>query len=267
MVIYLLSFLNGSLLWEIFGVIACAIMIPLFITSFTSVKKRMKNKTWYKLQKWAYLVYLLTFIHLIVVSSPSHALVYIIIFTIYVSLKAIYYVFKRQVFLKFMTVSVALLLAIGYGVTYMLSVNADNADLLNTTYYTTVSSTTTSTNTTLISGSTTSTSTSTTTTTTTTNLDVDGPFQLADGDYTGYSTGYHNLAVEVVVTLVNGYITNIEVVKYGGTSPQRGVNFEQAALTTVSNIVLEQTTSVDTVAGATYTTRGIINAVKDALGY
>lgn len=260
--IYLLSFIDGSLLWEIFGVVATALMIPLFVTSFTFIKKKMTIKKWMVLQKYAYLVYLLIFIHLIRVSAPSHAVIYIIIFSSYISLKAIYYIFEHQHFFKVMTASVAMLLALGYGITYVLSVNADNTELLSTTYYTTLSSTSSSSSVTETQSSSNSSSVSTTTTT---SLTVDGPFKLADGDYTGYSTGYHGLAVEVVVTLVNGYITNIEVVKYGGTSPQRGVNFEQAALTTVSKIVLGQTTSVDTVAGATYTTTGIINAVKDAL--
>ncbi|MGD9909905.1 MAG: FMN-binding protein [Candidatus Izemoplasmatales bacterium] len=261
-VIYLMSFLNGSLLWEIFGVIGVVIMIPLFITSFTYIKKKMNIKTWMTLQKYAYLVYLLIFIHLIRVSEPSHAVIYIFLVSAYVSLKAIYYVFEHQYFFKYMTTCIALVIALGYGITYVLSVNADNTEILNTTYYTTISSTTSLIDTTIAESTSNSIS---TTTTSTSSLSVEGPFKLVDGDYTGYSTGYHGLAVEVVVTLENGYITNIEVVKYGGTSPQRGINFEQAALTTVSNIVLGQTTNVDTVAGATYTTSGIIKAVKDAL--
>lgn len=47
------------------GLIAFIIMIPLFITSFKSVRAKMTNKEWKKLQRWAYPFYLLTYIHIV----------------------------------------------------------------------------------------------------------------------------------------------------------------------------------------------------------
>ncbi|MDD3924450.1 MAG: hypothetical protein PHP11_05060, partial [Erysipelotrichaceae bacterium] len=42
-----------------FGIGAFIIMIPLFITSFLVIRKKMKPQTWTKLQRWAYLSYAL----------------------------------------------------------------------------------------------------------------------------------------------------------------------------------------------------------------
>lgn len=41
-------------------------MIPLFITSFMKVRKKMNAKTWKKLQRWAYLFYLLAYLHVFI---------------------------------------------------------------------------------------------------------------------------------------------------------------------------------------------------------
>lgn len=71
-----------------FGVAAFLIMIPLFITSYIVIRKKMKSKTWFKLQRWAYLSYALILVHLVVnASSPQNRIVAIILFVIYISLK------------------------------------------------------------------------------------------------------------------------------------------------------------------------------------
>nr|HPJ24052.1 FMN-binding protein [Bacillota bacterium] len=92
-----------------------------------------------------------------------------------------------------------------------------------------------------------------------------GPIELSDGDYTGTSYGYHDLPVTVVVTIENGYITAIDIIDDGATAPERGMDFEAAAIEIANNIMSAQSTSVDAIAGATHTTEGIIDAVIDAL--
>lgn len=47
------------------GLVAFVMMIPLFITSFKSVRAKMTNKEWKRLQRWAYPFYLLTYIHIL----------------------------------------------------------------------------------------------------------------------------------------------------------------------------------------------------------
>lgn len=50
------------------GLIAFLIMIPLFVTSFIKIRKKMNNTSWKKLQKYSYIVYLLIYIHIAIVS-------------------------------------------------------------------------------------------------------------------------------------------------------------------------------------------------------
>lgn len=47
----------------VLGIVLLVIFIPLWITSFDSVHKRMGNVKWKKLQKWSYVLYALLFIH------------------------------------------------------------------------------------------------------------------------------------------------------------------------------------------------------------
>ena len=71
-----------------FGVAAFLIMVPLFITSYMAIRKKMKAQTWVKLQRWAYPVYALMLIHLLVnASSPQNRIVAILVFVPYVGLK------------------------------------------------------------------------------------------------------------------------------------------------------------------------------------
>ncbi len=51
---------------SVIGIIAFILMIPLFITSFMKVRKKMNAKTWKKLQRWAYLFYLLAYLHVFI---------------------------------------------------------------------------------------------------------------------------------------------------------------------------------------------------------
>jgi uncharacterized protein with FMN-binding domain len=60
-------------------------------------------------------------------------------------------------------------------------------------------------------------------------------------------------------------ITNIEIIEYGSTGENRGINYYDAAEKIALDIINNQTTDVDTISGATYTTSGIIDAVEDAL--
>ena len=71
-----------------FGVAAFLIMVPLFITSYMAIRKKMKAQTWVKLQRWAYPVYALMLIHLLVnASSPQNRIVAILLFVPYIGMK------------------------------------------------------------------------------------------------------------------------------------------------------------------------------------
>lgn len=88
---YILLALDGTRALEWYGFIAFLIMIPLFVTSFLSVRKKMKFSHWKLLQKTAYVVYLLLFIHLILhYSKPINLVLYLIIFIFYFVMKFIF---------------------------------------------------------------------------------------------------------------------------------------------------------------------------------
>lgn len=87
---YLFQMLDGSRNFEWFGIIAYAIMLPLFVTSFMTIRKKMSRKSWVNLQRFAYIAYILLFIHLILNASTNQNLVaYLIMFIPYIIFKLI----------------------------------------------------------------------------------------------------------------------------------------------------------------------------------
>ena len=80
-----------------------------------------------------------------------------------------------------------------------------------------------------------------------------------DGVYTGTGTGYRG-DTTVQVTVEGGKITNIEVLSYRDDR-----SFFERAKSVIQSILTKQSTEVDTVSGATYSSHGIIAAVADAL--
>ena len=85
--------------------------------------------------------------------------------------------------------------------------------------------------------------------------------QYTDGTYTGSANGYRGTTT-VQVTVENGYITGIEVLSTGDDS-----QFFNLAESPVINSILEsQSTEVDAVTGATYSSDAIMDAVADAIG-
>ncbi|MCH4201162.1 MAG: 4Fe-4S binding protein [Clostridium tyrobutyricum] len=82
-----------------------------------------------------------------------------------------------------------------------------------------------------------------------------------DGTYTGSGTGFNGGTTKVSVTVNGGKITDIKTVSTDDTP-----RFYQYAESTIPNeIISSQSSSVDTVSGATYSSRGIIEAVQNAL--
>ncbi len=80
-----------------------------------------------------------------------------------------------------------------------------------------------------------------------------------DGVYYGTATGFAGpIKVEVVIS--GGRIKNITVI-----SNEDDPAYFNMAKAVINNIISGQTTNVDTVSGATYSSAGIINAVRSAL--
>ena len=86
-----------------------------------------------------------------------------------------------------------------------------------------------------------------------------GNKDLKDGVYTGSGQGY-NGPISVRVTIANGVIKNIEILSYSDDNP-----YFSRARGVISRILGKPGKSVDTVSGATYSSRGIIDAVNNAI--
>lgn len=83
----------------------------------------------------------------------------------------------------------------------------------------------------------------------------------ADGTYNGEAQGYGG-TVSVAVTVQEGTITDVAIV----SAKQEDAAYFDAAKGVIDEILEAQTTEVDTVSGATFSSNGILHAVADALG-
>ena len=82
-----------------------------------------------------------------------------------------------------------------------------------------------------------------------------------DGTYTGSAQGFGG-TITVEVTLAGDEITDIQVT----SAPGEDSAYLSQGEGVISSIISAQSTDVDTVSGATFSSTGIINAVVDALG-
>ena len=83
--------------------------------------------------------------------------------------------------------------------------------------------------------------------------------QLTDGTYTGSARGYKSV-ITVQVTISGGKITDIQVVSQGDDEP-----YFSNARAVIQRVISSQSMNVDTVSGATYSSTGILVAIKNAL--
>jgi len=224
---YTLRFLNGEYPWEWFGIVAMLVMIPLFVTSFKVIKSKMSIKKWKNMQRWAYLAYLLIFIHLILIGQEEHIIAYIVVFSLYSLLKLKNFVLSSDKQTQYIANVAYVVFLAGY-----LLISNDVIDVEasftsgNTDYTKTV---------------------------------------LEDGIFSGSASGFKSYNVDVDVTVVDGEITDIDINSYGATSSHGGVNFKEAVEEIALEVIDTQSTDIDAISGATKSTQGLLDAVDDAL--
>ena len=80
-----------------------------------------------------------------------------------------------------------------------------------------------------------------------------------DGTYTGTGKGFGG-QMTVQVTIKDGKITQVKILNH-----KDGASYINRASSILSAIVAKQSTNVDTVSGATYSSVGIIQATRNAL--
>ena len=92
-----------------------------------------------------------------------------------------------------------------------------------------------------------------------TEQDVVGGYK--DGTYEGTGMGFGG-EITVSVTVADGKVAEITVLSADGEDPA----YYDQALAMLEEIVSAQSTEVDTVSGATFSSTGLIDAAADALG-
>ncbi len=111
------------------------VMVPLFVTSFTVIRKKMNPKSWKKLQRLAYLFYLLTFIHILAFEMPKalrgvkgyalNVFVYFVVFVSYLFCRIFRSAYKnaKEKMLRAQVISVAAVLLIAAAGSFAVAAN------------------------------------------------------------------------------------------------------------------------------------------------
>ncbi|ABR36601.1 4Fe-4S binding protein [Clostridium beijerinckii] len=97
--------------------------------------------------------------------------------------------------------------------------------------------------------------------TTSSNTVQNNASEYKDGTYTGSGTGYRGGTTKISVTVSDGKISSIQAISNQDTPKF----YQRAEGTIIKSIISKQSTSVDTVSGATYSSKGIMSAVTNAL--
>ena len=226
-------------IWQILAsvcsVLMILIMLPLFITSFPEVRKKMDGRKWKKLQRWAYLFYGLIYVHVLLLFIPAsrdgdtNALLNIIVFSLvflaYAALRIKKAMEKRNKNSKFIpaaAIAVALVVAI-------FSMPAEIFDFID------------------INSSDKN------------NATGSDMSLYKDGTFEGKGRGYAGPVI-AEVTIKDDVITDVNIVSQVEDEP-----YWTRSLVIIDDIIKTQDYHVDSVAGATKSCNGIRKAVKSAL--
>ncbi|MBE5830206.1 MAG: FMN-binding protein [Butyrivibrio sp.] len=233
------------------SVLLMLIMLPLFITSFKAIRKKMNPKTWKNLQRFAYLFYLLMIAHILFFEIPKamrgiegyavNVFAYSLVFLSYLFCRILRYVYrqKKELMAKMQIVSVTASLLIS--VITVLGINS---------YATDVSSEIPE-----VAGASRGAD-------TVENSDEDSSSGYADGTYYGEGMGNNGkIGVEVVISA--GAITDISIVNF--PDDQEYFDPESDGIKMIKDMIQAQSPEVDTISGATYSSEGVIDAVNAAL--
>jgi uncharacterized protein with FMN-binding domain len=90
--------------------------------------------------------------------------------------------------------------------------------------------------------------------------DSDTEYYYQDGTYTGDGTGFGG-NIQVSITLEKDTLTDITIV----SAPGEDSAYLSQAQGVISTVLSQQSTDVDTISGATFSSTGILNAIDDAL--
>lgn len=219
---------------SIISLILIALMLPLFITSFRCVRKKMKYSSWKNLQRFAYLFYYLIWIHVLLIHMPSvyrgsirswvTVIAYDFVFVLYTYMRCRKKSKKMAVF----ATPLALLIVV---FSFLIGTfDAKSSTIVDTTQVTTL-------------------------------IEEIGTVEgiYMPGSYEASAYGYVG-KVTVHVRLDANEIKSIEVVEH-----QEDEEYFEMAKEVIDSMLINNQADVDTVSGATFSSKAIIDAVKKAL--
>ncbi|MBF0982826.1 MAG: FMN-binding protein [Lachnospiraceae bacterium] len=254
------------------------LLIPLTITSFQTVRRKMQGKTWKKVQNWSYFFYLLLYLHIFFIYQGAlirgkgeyffTLMLYSFLFGFYGFLRIRQYRVQKETREKkaFPLLRIAgilpivcLFLSVFYSAgkyRAALEANVDKIRAQETVAETTESAPTA----TEAAGDKASANSSNASSDSKGSDANSASGAYKDGEYLGKASAY-NGNVEVKVTISGGKMTAIDIVK---TKDDEDYFFD-AQKKVIPEILEKQSTDVDAVAGATTSSEGIAHAVEKAL--
>lgn len=266
--------LSGNLLFAaLCSVVLIVIMLPLMVTSFPSIRKKMKAKNWKKLQRSAYVFYALIYIHVMLLNTSFLAagqtkylfniLLYSAVFITYAAMRIRKALLKKYP-AKAKIVPAALAVATALVVLIICAPGVINREqeVIEPSVTETSAPIESEDVEGTIEAQLTETPAATEDEATIEPIDTEPAapnVQYKDGNYFGTGEGF-NGEVKVAVTIKDGLIDSIIVVSTGDDA-----SYMESAKTLIDDIIASQNAAVDAVSGATYSSQGLIEAIKNAL--
>ena len=224
----------SQLIAAICSVVLIVIMLPLFITSFPVVRKKMNPRSWKKLQRWAYAFYALIYVHVMLINVPlwqkgnsasmANIIIYSVVFFGYAAMRLHKALLRKRPALAKPAVAVCAILLVAACVAFCIPWQQPS-ESIGTVEETTDAAGTT----------------------------------YADGSYFGTGKGF-NGDITLAVKIQDGMISGVTVVSHS----EDGSYFDKA-LAVVDSIIAAQSIEVDAVSGATYSSNGLKEAISNAL--
>ena len=230
------------LLAAVCSCIMILIMLPLFITSFRKIRRKMKAKTWKRLQRLAYVFYGLLYTHIMLLYLPSalegkisavvNVILYSIVYLTYGSMRISRALEKKG---RQKTVAAVKIL---FGLVFIGLVGVVSTSFADITQTNTADHNETDNE----------------------SASQEASVAYKDGKYTGAAIGY-NGRLTVSVTIEDGVISEVHL---------KGSIDDEPYLTDATDGVFPamidtNSTQVDAVSNATTTSHALIEAVEDAL--
>lgn len=226
------------------------LLVPLTITSFKRIRKKINGKRWKKLQRWSYLFYGLLYLHIAIALYPgavsgdrrklADISCYTVIFGIYLALRVGKYLEKKkkqEFSTAVWTLLVVFLMAVSFSFNSRMVMKIE-AEERETDTSEKESAENASED----------------------NMDSAGGY--ADGTWEGEGMGL-NGPVRAAVVVEEGEIKEVKILERSDDDPY----FTDARQVIVSEILEQQTADVDGVSGATFSSDGILEAVSKALAF